>query len=74
VARYDADIGTELDCGIAAVSSCWKMRAAVESQPNTGGAHAFDVRMWNGKMPLSKLFEPAQPHEKDLQDGGNQAW
>ena len=27
----------------------------VESQPSADGEHAFDVRMWNGKMPMAEL-------------------
>jgi len=32
----------------------------VESKP-LAGAHTFDVRMWNGKLPLAELFKPARP-------------
>jgi len=32
----------------------------VESRP-TSDPHTFDVRMWNGKIPLAGLFKPAQP-------------
>jgi myo-inositol-1(or 4)-monophosphatase len=31
----------------------------VESKPLR--AHTFDVRMWNGKLPVAELFKPAQP-------------
>ena len=29
----------------------------VESQPSDDGAHAFDVRMWNGKIPIEELMK-----------------
>ena len=28
----------------------------VESKPSADGAHAFDVRMWNGKIPVGELI------------------
>src|ERR1035438_4777332 len=31
-----------------------------ESKP-LPGPHTFDVRMWNGKLPLAELFKPARP-------------
>jgi len=33
----------------------------VESQPSADGSHAFDVRMWNGKVPLTELLKPTEP-------------
>ncbi len=33
----------------------------VASQPSPHGEHAFDVRMWNGKIPVDELLKPAQP-------------
>ncbi len=33
----------------------------VASQPSRHGEHAFDVRMWNGKIPVEELLQPAQP-------------
>lgn len=32
----------------------------VESQP-ANEPHSFNVRMWNGKLPLEELFKPVQP-------------
>jgi myo-inositol-1(or 4)-monophosphatase len=32
----------------------------VESKP-LPDLHSFDVRMWNGKIPLTELLKPAQP-------------
>jgi len=32
----------------------------VESKP-LPAPHTFDVRMWNGKLPIAELFKPAQP-------------
>jgi myo-inositol-1(or 4)-monophosphatase len=32
----------------------------VESKP-LAGPHSFDVRMWNGKLPLAGIFKPARP-------------
>jgi len=29
----------------------------VESVPSADGAHAFDVRMWNGKLPIKELVQ-----------------
>jgi len=32
-----------------------------ESRPNAaGGPYAFDVRMWNGKVPIAELLKPAK--------------
>lgn len=31
----------------------------VESEPSAEGPHAFDVRMWNGKLPVNELVRPA---------------
>jgi len=30
----------------------------VESRPSADGEHAFDVRMWNGKIPVDELVQP----------------
>jgi myo-inositol-1(or 4)-monophosphatase len=33
----------------------------VESRPSADGSHAFDVQMWNGKVPFAELLKPAEP-------------
>jgi len=32
----------------------------VESKPHATGENAFDVRMWNGKIPIEELLKPAE--------------
>lgn len=55
--RYDAYIEYGIKLWDIAAGQLIIERAGgrVESQPSADGEHAFDVRMWNGRIPVSEL-------------------